>query len=486
MHIRNALSLVSHGNSVGRKSVVAILEAGLQAADPYNNTRQLIHIDGSKLTVGGRDFVVPEDPNGDQEIYDLSRIGRIYVLGAAKGVQRIAKAIEDALGDRLTGGHVIAKKGDEKLLGRIEVTEGGHPLPDDECLKGSERILQLAKNAEEGDLVFTISGNGGSSLMTLPPEGITLADVREITYLMQIERGAPTSDLNIVRNHIDLLKAGRLSEQIYPATMIHILAWDLSGTAPINYEQLLTRNVWLHALPDNSTFGDAISVLKKWNLWKETPISIRRHLETADDRYETPKKENFDKMSFRIFTVLPRRALIEGARKGGMKLQLSSYVLTDLLQAEAKEAGKMIAQIARCIELNGEPFKPPCALITGGEMRVTVGKEKGIGGRNQEFVLSAALEIAGSKNIVIGALDSDGTDGPGDQFNEHAGLGPCLAGGVADGCTVVRAENRKLDIVQELKRHNSSHVFHMLDDGIIASEGISLDDFSVTIVLNRT
>ena len=115
------------------------------------------------------------------------------------------------LGERLTAGHVIAKKGDDRLCKKIEVTEGGHPVPDEDCLKGSDRILQLAKETKQGDLVFTISGNGGSSLLTLPPHGISLDDVRKLTYTMQIERGAPTIDLNIVRNHIDLLKGGRLS-----------------------------------------------------------------------------------------------------------------------------------------------------------------------------------------------------------------------------------------------------------------------------------
>ncbi len=120
-------------------------------------------------------------------------------------------------------------------------------------MKGSERILQLAKETKQGDLVFTISGNGGSSLLTLPPHGISLDDVRKLTYTMQIERGAPTIDLNIVRNHIDLLKGGRFLQQIHPATMIHIIAWDLSGSVQVDYEKLLKRNVWLHALPDNTT-----------------------------------------------------------------------------------------------------------------------------------------------------------------------------------------------------------------------------------------
>jgi glycerate 2-kinase len=483
--IKNAKDLVSRGNILGRNQVVAMLEAGLEAADPYHNTRKLLRLDSGKLIVGCKSFEIPADPKEGEETFDLSKLGDIYVLGAAKGVQCIAKAIEDVLGDRLTGGHVIAKKGDDHLCKKIEVTEGGHPLPDEDCVKGSERILELAERARRGDLVFTISGNGGSSLLTLPPRGISLEDVREVTYLMQIEHGAPTSDLNVVRNHIDLLKAGRLSEHIHPATMIHILAWDLSGTPLPRYDQILGSNVWLHALPDNTTFADAVSVLRKWDAWEKTPSSIKQHLTRADPQYETSKTDDFRKMSFRIFFVLPRRALIEGARRKAEELNLASVVLTDSLLAEAREAGKVIAQIARSIELNGEPFKPPCVLLTCGEMLVTVGEENGVGGRNQEFALSAALEIANSSNIVIGAVDSDGTDGPGDHFKIVSERLPCLAGGIVDGHTVDRAKSNGLDIAQELRKHNTSHVLRALGDGIIASKSISLDDLGVTLVLSR-
>jgi glycerate-2-kinase len=119
-------------------------------------------------------------------------------------------------------------------------------------------------------------------------------------------------------------------------------------------------------------------------------------------------------------------------------------------------------------------------------MHVTVGNESGVGGRNQEFVLSAALEIAKSSNIVIGALDSDGTDGPGDQLKMSSEKLPCLAGGIVDGYTVDAAEINGLEIRQELRKHNASHVLRMLGDGIITSKGVSLDDLGVTLVLNRS
>lgn len=486
--ILNSKELSSHGNVEGRRDALEILEAGLEAADPYNNIRRLIRIEGSTLTIGCREFEPAGDPrSGDLKI-DLNSIGSIYVVGAAKGVQLAAKAIEDILGDRLTDGHVIAKKGDEKILNKIKVTFGAHPLPDEDCVKGSQAIYEIAKKVRKGDLVFTIFGNGNSALLTLPPPGMTVEDVRELTYRMQVERGVPTGDLNVVRNHIDILKVGRISLLMKDALQIHILLWDAGDPFPqeagiSSYEKLLTQNRWLHGLPDCTTFRDAISVLKKWDMLDKMPPSIRKHIEEAKPEYETPKKEDFKDINFRVFGVLPRRGpIIEASRKAEL-LGYSPIILTEWLQAEAAEAGKVIASIAKNVEFSGKPFKPPCVLLTTGELIVTVGENRGIGGRNQEFALSAALQIKGSKKIVIGAVDTDGTDGPGTQFVKEYGEIPCLAGGLVDGYTAEEAERQGIDIFKEIKNHNSTIPLIKLGDGIVTTQGISLGDLGVTLII---
>jgi glycerate-2-kinase len=185
--ILNAETLTSHGNVQGRKAMVEILEAGLQAADPYHNTRKATRIKGDTLVVGGAEFEPEGDPKSGDEVIDLSDVDRIYVFGAGKGVQRMAKAIEDTLGDRLTGGHVIDKKGNDLILERIGVTFGAHPVPDEDCVRGCKRILGMAQDLHERDLVFTVVCNGVSSLLTLPVPGVSLEDVRQTTYVMQIE-----------------------------------------------------------------------------------------------------------------------------------------------------------------------------------------------------------------------------------------------------------------------------------------------------------
>ncbi len=483
--IQNMDTLVSTGNVVGRKALVQILEAGLQASNPYHNARKLIRVEKGKLIVGGnQEFDPARSPKTGEEIFDLSRIRRIYVLGAGKGIQNVAKAIEDVLGDRLTGGHVIDKKGHPIILSKIGVTLGGHPTPDEDCARGCERILEFTKALTEDDLVFTCVSNGVSSLLTLPAPGITIEDLHKTTLVGQIERGMTTRELNPIRNHLDQMKGGRISRYIHPAKMIHILAID-----PYDYERLMHQNYWLHTLPDSTTFQDGIDNLKRYDAWEDVPAPVRRHLEKADPNQETLKAKDFEKMSFRIFGLMPghrQSGKLIPAMKKAEGLGFKAGMLADeLTEIEARPAAVYMASIANTIERRGQPFEPPCALFSSGELVVTVGKESGIGGRNQEFALSAALRIAGSKNIVIASVDTDGTDGPGFQFADDSGEIPCLAGGIVDGQTADRAKKMGVDLLGELKHHNTTPALWKLKSGIVVSPNISLIDLTVALILGN-
>ncbi len=483
--IQNMDTLVSTGNVVGRKALVQILEAGLQASNPYHNARKLIRVEKGKLIVGGnQEFDPARSPKTGEEIFDLSRIRRIYVLGAGKGIQNVAKAIEDVLGDRLTGGHVIDKKGHPIILSKIGVTLGGHPTPDEDCARGCERILEFTKALTEDDLVFTCVSNGVSSLLTLPAPGITIEDLHKTTLVGQIERGMTTRELNPIRNHLDQMKGGRISRYIHPAKMIHILAID-----PYDYEKLMHQNYWLHTLPDSTTFQDGIDNLKRYDAWEDVPAPVRRHLEKADPNQETLKAKDFEKMSFRIFGLMPghrQSGKLIPAMKKAEGLGFKAGMLADeLTEIEARPAAVYMASIANTIERRGQPFEPPCALFSSGELVVTVGKESGIGGRNQEFALSAALRIAGSKNIVIASVDTDGTDGPGFQFADDSGEIPCLAGGIVDGQTAETAKKMGVDLLGELKHHNTTPALWKLKSGIVVSPNISLIDLTVALILGN-
>ena len=484
--IQNVEMLTSHGNMKGREAVLTILEAGLQATDPYNNTRQLIHLENNKLIIGNKKFEPSGDPQSGDEILDLSRIRHIYVIGAGKGIQRIAKAIEDILGDRLTGGHVIDKKGHPVILSKIGVTLGGHPVPDEDCVKGCRKILEVTNNLNENDLVFTCVSNGVSSLLTMPVPSVSLEDVRKTTYIMQVERGVPDPDLNAIRNHIDMMKGARISRCIQPAKAIHIVAVD-SPT----YDKIMHQNIFLHTLPECTTFQMAVDNLKKWQAWDDVPSSVRNFLTRADPEYETVKAAEFKKMPSRIFGIMPGyQGTIKflPAMQKAEELGFKPVILAESVKyIEARDAGTYMASVCHAIERIGQPSEPPCALFTSGEVKVTVGAEKGIGGRNQEFALSAAQAITGSENIVIASVDTDGTDGPGIQFNKGPDdLPPCLAGGLVDGETIAEAKKIGINIVEEMKRHNSSSVLWKLKSGIMTTPNISLMDFTVALVMGRS
>ena len=479
--ITNVDTLTSHGNIRGRKTMVEILEAGLRAADPYNNTRALIRLEDHKLVFGHPEFFIPGDPVQGDEVVDLDQTDRIYVFGAGKGIQRAARAVEDVLGERLTGGQVIDKHGGDLILDRIGVTFGAHPVPDEGCVLGCQRILELTRDLTERDLVITMVANGVSSLLTLPAPGVTLDDVRKTTHLMQIQRGAPTGDLNPIRNHLDQMKGGRLSRHVQPARAIHIAAW-IRGT----WEGLMTRNVFLHSLTGTTTFATAVANLQKWDAWEEVPQSVRDFLSAADPKHETVKADEFQRMRSRVFAVMPlSMGMLPTAKRKAEELGLSAHILYERSRLEAAPAGLLAAEMANSVAAQGEPFDPPCVLLRGGEMIVTVGHESGMGGRNQEWALSAARRIAGNENIVMASVDSDGTDGPGHQFSAGGDDIPVLDGGIVDGYTLAEAQAAAFDVDAELRRHNTSPILHRLGCGVQATHNISMNDLTVVLVLGR-
>ena len=481
MRILNQDALIAHGNVCGRKAIVEILEAGLQAADPYNNTKKLVRLEKGKLIVGNPDMVPPGCPQTGDEVFDLAKIGRIFVFGAGKGVQRVALAIEEVLGDRLTGGHVVAKYGDAIICKRVGVTLGGHPVPDEGCAIGSRKIMEMCRGMRKEDLVFTIACNGVSSLLTLPVPGITIDEAAAVTRMMQIERGVPTGDLNTIRNHIDLMKSGRATRYFQPATAIHIM-----GVGPSPWEWILHHNVWQHFLPDCSTFADAVAAFKKWDAWDAAPASVRRHLLKADPKDETVKADEWLTWKARVFGVMPDRiSFLPTGMKKAEELGFTAHKLSGRIMAEASQAGYVIADIALSCEKEGVPFAPPCALFSSGEILVTVGAEPGIGGRNQEYALSAATRIAGSENVVMAGVDTDGTDGPGGRFAEDQGDVLCLAGGLVDGQTLAAAKEQGVDVWEALKQHNTSPALWKLRSGVAVAQNISVGDFDVTLIMGR-
>lgn len=452
MIIKNRDELTSHGNVIGRRLVLDIIEYALEAMDPKEQVKKLVRIENSDvLKVGNLE-------------YSLSKVGNIYVLGAGKGSVFIAEALEEVLGDKIKDGIIVEKRGQGRKLKRIKVIEGGHPLPDKTGYEAAQSIVSLAKDAREGDLVFVCITGGASALLPLPAEGITLEDKIKVTDML-LKCGARIDEINAVRNHISLLKGGRLAQYIHPAQIINFIVIDEVAGLP-----------WGPTVPDTSTFKDAIYVLKKYNLYDKIPLTIKNHLERGlrDKSLETPKPSDFKGMKVHNFILGNAEMVCEAADKRARELGLNSMILSTMIEGESKDVGIVLAGIAKEIAKNRRPIAPPCAVICGGETTVTITGEAGEGGRNQELALSFSTMIKGNERIVFASVATDGTDGPTD-----------IAGGLVDGYTIDRAEELGLDINEHIVRHNSSYVLKKLGDAIYTGlTRTNVMDLRVFIVLN--
>ena len=257
MRINNKPALVSHGNVSGRKIVTELLDAGLDSIDPYYRVKKLIKVENGKIILNTDGFEMKGDPHAGPLEFDLKDYDRVFVIGAAKGVQRAALGFEEALGDLLTAGHVIAKHGEEIICKKIGVTLAGHPVPDGCCIEGCKRIEELVSGLTGRDLVFTVFGSGCGSLLTYPEKGISIDDIAEFTRMMQIEKGVATGELNQIRNHIDRFKGGRLLRKLMPATVVNTVTADPSKTDTqifrVNYFDMLKVNTFFPTVEAAST-----------------------------------------------------------------------------------------------------------------------------------------------------------------------------------------------------------------------------------------
>lgn len=485
MRIKNKTDLTCHGNTEGRKIVTELLDTGLDALDPYLRVKQLISVEHGKIVLHTEGFEMKGDPHTGPAVYDLKDYDRVFVIGAAKGVQRAALALEEVLGDVLTAGHVIAKHGEEIICKKIGVTLAGHPVPDEYCAEGCEKIAALAKDITERDLVFTVFGSGCGSLFTCPADGITMEDISAFTHMMQIEKGVPTSDLNQIRTHIDKYKGGRITRLFAPAAMVHMTTADPAklGTPVLrmDYFGMLKRNTFFPTVATASTYQDCIDIIRKWDAWDETPASIRNHLLAGGPHNENMTVAEYETYGARFFGLIFKDATVYPAvRKKAAEMGYRCVMLSEYMEAEAREAGFVDGNLALTAERLGEPFEAPVVLMSSGENVVTVGKESGIGGRNQEYCIGAAMKIAGSEKIVIGAVDTDGTDGPGGLKLE--GAPACLSGAVVDGYTVEAAKEAGIDLWNALKTHGTSEPLWKLGCGIDAVHGVSALDLRVILI----
>jgi len=416
-----------------RKQALTIFRAAIKAADPVEAVLRHFRLQSGSLVVGGRR-------------YRLSQFDRIFVIGAGKASASMAKAVERVLGRRISGGLVNVKYGHTDKLKRIELNECGHPQPDEAGLRGASRIADIADSAGERDLVICVISGGGSALLPAPAAPVTLAEKQAITKLL-LECGANIHEINSVRKHISSIKGGQLSRRAFPATVISLLLSDVIGD---DLDVIASGP----AAADASTFGRALEILQKYGIEDNAPQSVRERIRlgAAGEIPETPKPGD-PALSRTLNVVVGSNLLaVDAAAVKARELGFRTLVLSTFIEGETRDVARMHAAIARQARLYGQPARAPACIISGGETTVTI-RGDGKGGRNQEFALAAAIDLAGLEDVLILSGGTDGNDGPTDA-----------AGALADGQTCERAAKLGLSAKKYLASNDSYHFFESLGD----------------------
>jgi glycerate 2-kinase len=398
---------VTGTGNVQQAHALDVLGAALDAVDPAKAIRRVLERRENSLWIDGA-------------AYDLGRYRRIFVIGGGKAGASMAAAVEAVLGDLITAGVVNVKYGYTAPTRIVRVREAGHPVPDAAGVAGTQEMVNLLRGASADDLVLCLISGGGSALMTLPVEGVSLDDMQTLTHLL-LRSGAPIQDMNAVRKHLSQIKGGQLARLAHPATVVSLILSDVVGS-PLD---VIASGP---TVPDTSTFARAQAVIERYGITGDVPESVRQHLRRGLSGAvpETPKPGELANAHNVIIADNARAAQAAVARAealGFHTLRLSTYV-----EGEAREVARVLAALAKEITATGRPVPRPACLILGGETTVTVHGD-GKGGRNQELALAAALAIQGIESVMIASLATDGSDGPTDA-----------AGGLVDGTTVARGE----------------------------------------------
>lgn len=415
-----------------RRDAIEIFRAALAAADAGSAVRKHLCVQSGYLKAGNVRF-------------SLKNIDRIFLIGAGKAAVQMAATAEEIVGTRLTRGIAVTKRGHAtSRLRRTEIIEARHPIPDQAGFKASAAIRALLRELNARDLVLVAISGGASALLSAPAEPITLNAKQKTTDLL-LRAGATIHQLNAVRKHLSTLKGGQLASLAYPATVVSLILSDVIGDRPDVIGSGPTA-------PDESTFADALDVLKNFDLVRKIPQVVRERLEQGarGEIGETPKPGDSALKHVHNLVIGSNRLALEAAAREAKMRGFHPVILSSSIEGETRQVARTHAQILREVALSGHPVRSPACILSGGETTVTV-QGKGKGGRNQEFALAAAVELDGFRDLLVLSGGTDGTDGPTDA-----------AGAIATGETIRRARVRGLDPAKHLAENNSYPFFDAL------------------------
>jgi glycerate 2-kinase len=397
--------------------------------------------------------------------------GRTLVLGAGKAGGAMAQAVEALWpADAPVSGLVVTRYGHTPprprgVAERIEVVEAAHPVPDAAGLQAAERILALTQGLSADDVVLCLISGGGSALLTLPAEGLRLEDKQRINREL-LESGANIGEMNCVRKHLSRIKGGRLAAACAPAQVVTLTISDVPGDDPSVIASGPT-------VPDATTCSDALAILRRYGIG--VPDAVMRQLEQG--ALETPKPGDARFAGHAVHMIATPQQSLEAAAAAARSAGLAAHILSDELEGESREVGKVHAALARAVARRGEPFARPCVILSGGETTVTVRKQpegtpRGRGGRAGEFCLGLAQALQGQAGVWALAADTDGIDGVEDN-----------AGAYVAPDTLARAASRGLKIDQHLARNDAYGYFQALGDLVVSGPThTNVNDFRAILI----
>lgn len=434
---------------------ITIFQAAVQAVQPQHLLPQHIRQKGDVLHLGDQSF-------------PLNKVKNIYIIGAGKAAAAMARETELILGESISGGIVVTKYDHGLPLQTVRCLEAGHPIPDEAGIRAGEEIVQLLKNAGEGDLVIALISGGASALLVDCPLQTSLAGVQQV-FSQLLACGAAIDEMNTVRKHLSPgIKGGQLAKSAYPAALVSFLLSDVPG----DRLDIIASGP---TVPDPSTFKDAWYILEKYNLVHSLPASIANHLSEGVQHVipDTPKPGDPIFSKTHTFLIGSNHLALEAARAKAVQLGYHVSILSETLSGEARvKAAELVQKL-----LDYEGPRPACLLL-GGETTVTL-RGQGLGGRNQEFALAALValknnQVDGDQFPLILSAGTDGTDGP-----------TTAAGAFIDKTTLESAKKKKL-LPQEFLDNNDSYNFFRQAGGLITTGPTHTNVMDVVVVLIST
>src|SRR5450830_739280 len=388
--------------------------------------------------------------------------GRLIVIGAGKASAAMAHAVEQHWPGPLSG-LVVTRYGYAVPCERIEIVEASHPVPDAAGMRAAQRMLDLVGNLQADDTVLCLISGGGSSLLALPLDGISLEDKQALNRAL-LASGATIGEMNCVRRHLSAIKGGRLAAACHPAQVVTLAISDVPGDKLGDIASGPT-------VGDATTCEDALAIVRRYGM--DLPDSLRAVLESG--RGESVKPDDPRLARTRTTLIATPQMALEAAAEVARAAGVTPYILGDSLEGEARDVGKVMAGIALQTAMRGQPFPAPCVLLSGGETTVTV-RGNGRGGRNVEFLLALGIALDGEPGVFALAGDTDGVDGQED-----------IAGAVLAPDTLQRAWSLGIKPRDSLDNNDGHGFFQALGDAVITGPTLTnVNDFRAILVTGTT